>query len=210
MDVSSRLVATAFVLLCTTSLQLWAQHYRAPLQPVNPTISGPGLTGTVRLVQEGDELEVTVETQGLAPGIMHLQHLHGSRDGMDAECAPLTPEPGDDKVTDLIDTRQYSGITLIPLHDDPVSLDIKADTYPVSTRAGGYTYSKTIDWPALKEAMAEQYGIENIDLQRMVVYIHGVPENTKLPNSVRSLPGIPAHVTLPVACAQLDIQPTQH
>lgn len=66
-----------------------------------------------------------------------------------------------------------------------------------------------MDWEQLQRAMAEKYDmdLDTVDLGRMVVYVHGVPADTNLPDSVRSLPGVPAHVTLPVACAQLDIQP---
>lgn len=80
-----------FLLFFTTSLQLWAQDYRAPLQPVNPSITAPGLTGTVRLVQQGDKLQVTIDTKGLAPEMIHLQHLHFSRDGM--LCGQLDIQP---------------------------------------------------------------------------------------------------------------------
>ncbi|MCC6560573.1 MAG: hypothetical protein IT478_04385 [Xanthomonadales bacterium] len=39
-----------------------------------------------------------------------------------------------------------------------------------------------------------------IDLDRRVVFIHGVPGDTRLPSTVASLGPIPASVTLPIAC----------
>jgi hypothetical protein len=204
-----RAVAAVCLLLSSLAMPAWSQSldYRAPLQPMNPLITEAGISGFVRLVRAGDELRIHIEAKGFAPGMMHLQHLHGSPDGMDAECAPMGLRTRQDDITDLIDTRSYSGITLIPLHDDPASLEIKTDTYPVSNRGGGYSYEHTVSWPALERAMAEKYGIEEIELGRMVVYVHGVAESTDLPDTVRSLPGIPAHMMLPVACAELDIQP---
>jgi hypothetical protein len=200
---------SSLLLLSSLAASGWPQSldYRAPLQPVNPGITEAGLTGEVRLVMFGDELRITVETEGLAPDMMHLQHLHGSRDGMDAECAPAGLRTEQDDITDLLDTRPYSGITLIPLHDDPASLAIKSDAYPVSNRAGAYTYTQAVNRDELQRAVADEYGIDDIELGRMVVYIHGVAEDTNLPDTVRSLPGVPAHITLPVACAELDIQP---
>lgn len=195
------------LLFLSVVINAWPQSldYRAPLQPVNPGITDAGLSGTVHLIRRGEELQITIEAIGLAPNTMHLQHLHGSRDGMDAECAPVSAGP--DKITDLADTRPHSGISLIPLHDDPASLEIEADSYPVSNRAGGYTYTQTVNWDRLRHAVADKYGIDEIDLGRMVVYIHGVPENTRLPKTVQTSAGMPAHATLPVACGQLDIQP---
>ncbi|MCW8194619.1 hypothetical protein F6455_07450 [Proteobacteria bacterium 005FR1] len=205
---SAIVMASLFLSLSNTALSQ-SLDYRAPLQPMNPQLTEPGLTGEVQIRVLGDELSIRVEADGLAPEMMHLQHLHGSRDGMDAECAPMALKTPQDEITDLLDTRQYSGITLIPLHDDPASLEIKTDTYPVSNRAGAYVYEATVNWERLQRAMAEKYDmdLETVDLGRMVVYVHGVATDTKLPESVRSLPGVPAHATLPVACAELDIQP---
>lgn len=205
---SSQLM-TALVLLLPVTAWSQALDYRAPLRPMNPGLTEPGISGNVHIEIFADELRIRVEASGLAPNMMHLQHLHGSRDGMDAECAPMALKTPADEITDLLDTRAYSGITLIPLHDDPASLEIKTDTYPVSNRTGAYTYEVTVNWEQMQRAMAEKYDmdLETADFGRMVVYVHGVPEGTKLPDTVRSLPGVPAHMTLPVACAELDMQP---
>lgn len=211
MDGRQRLAAIPALLLIFASLQVWGQakDYRAPLQPVNPGITEAGLSGEVHFLRHRDELQITIEAEGLAPEVMHMQHLHGSRDGMDATCAPMVTEPGQEDVVDVFDIREYSGITLIPLHENPLSLEIETDTYPVSNRAGNYTYKQTVDWPALEQAMTDHYGIEYLELGRMVVYVHGVAEDKDLPESVRSPADVPAHMTLPVACAELDIQPAQ-
>lgn len=181
-----------------------AQSYGGKLHAVNPDATPGSVSGRVELVREGDQLQVRVDGAGLAPGMMHLQHLHGSRDGMQARCAPAQGDRNGDGYVDLIETRRYSGVTLIPLHEQPVSLQIKSDSYPRAGGDGSFSYRQSINWPQLQQAVAEQYGLQAPDLGRMVVYVHGIPGDRPLPDSVRSLPGVPAQVTLPVACAELS------
>ncbi|HSO07927.1 MAG TPA: hypothetical protein VLW45_11850, partial [Pelomicrobium sp.] len=75
--------------------------------------------------------------------------------------------------------------------------------YPSADAQGGLSYRSTESVKALGKALDKRYDIERIDPERRVVYLHGVAEDAKLPESVRSLPGVPARVTLPVACANL-------
>lgn len=177
-------------------------EYRAALRAVNPQYVAGG--GRVEMVRDGDQLHVVLTVENLTPNMMHLQHLHGSRDGMHATCPPMSRQAMNGEPVDLIKTRHYSGITLIPLHDDPASLEIKTRTYPETDDVGGYTYNKKINWSELQQAVKGEYGIEELDLSNLVVYVHGVPEDTDLPEDTRSLEGVPAHVTLPVACGELE------
>lgn len=208
------LIIASTVLLCATGVQAEqhannkgndAREYRAALRAVNPQYATGG--GRFEMVRDGDELFIAMTIENLTPNMMHLQHLHGSRDGMHARCPPMSRNAMDGEVVDLIDTRQFSGVTLIPLHDDPTSLKIKTDTYPKSDQVGGYTYSQKVDWSDLQQAVKDKYGIDELDLSRLVVYIHGVPQNANLPESTRSLEGVPAHATLPVACGELEEWP---
>lgn len=52
----------------------------------------------------------------------------------------------------------------------------------------------------LQAAIKKQYGIDDLALEDRVIFIHGVPEGQKLPDSVQSLPGVPAYITVPIAC----------
>jgi hypothetical protein len=108
-----------------------------------------------------------------------------------------------DGIIDLIETREASGVTMVPLTDRPVSLEIGAQTYPKANDSGRLEYRQTIRLGQLESAMRKKFGTSTA-LEQRVVYIHGVPESTRLPDSVRSLEGVPAHVTLPIACAELQ------
>ena len=135
---------------------------------------------------------------------MILQHFHGFKDGSDATCAGVEQDANNDGIIDLLETRPVSGVTLVPFHDDPASLKIKTHTYPKADAEGRIMYVKTVSTSALESAMQQKYGISEMEWEKRVIYLHGVPEDTELPESVQSLPDVPAHITLPVSCGPIQ------
>jgi len=179
--------------------------YTAELSSLNQNITDQPVTGSLTVSVKGDSATIELNVSSAAPNIMHLAHLHGYEDGSEAKC-PAFPEAdnNNDSIVDLIETRDYSGITMIPFHDDPVSLEIKTDTYSKADAQGNLNYSKVVSMQALSSAVREKFGIENFNFDNFVVYIHGVSQDTTLPESVQSLPDVPAKITLPVSCGKLE------
>jgi hypothetical protein len=108
-----------------------------------------------------------------------------------------------DGIIDVTETEPVSGTTMVPFHDDPVSMEVVRDTYPTADARGSYTYTKTVSLSALEGSFAPMFGGQQLDLERRVVFLHGVPASFTLPASVASLGDIPAHVTLPIACGEV-------
>lgn len=54
----------------------------------------------------------------------------------------------------------------------------------------------------LSQAVQETFETP-LALERRVVFVHALPEGADLPPTVASLEGVPARVTLPLACAEL-------
>ena len=77
-------------------------------------------------------------------------------------------------------------------------------TAPKASADGTYQYQATISLKALQAAVAKAFGDQQLDLDRRVVFIHGVPSTIKLPASVASLGPIPAQLTLPIACGKIE------
>jgi len=171
-------------------------------QPLNP--AGEGISGTVSFTLEGDMLGVTLEAEGLSPG-MHLAHVHGfaESDPADATCPDTTADANDDGWVDLIETQAAAGVTMIPFTDDPVGLAIQSESYPSAGDDRRMNYEQTVDPAALHDAVEAEFGTP-LALPDRVVFIHGVQQGTELPDSVQSLEGVPASVTVPIACAELD------
>lgn len=171
-------------------------------QPLNP--AGEGISGTVSISPQGDRLVISLEMDGLAPG-MHLAHVHGfpEADPADATCPDAAADANGDGWVDLIETRDLAGITMIPLTDEPAGLAIHSESYPSAGDDGRTSYEQAVDPTTLRNAVEAEFGT-SLALPHRVVFIHGAPEETGLPESVQSLDGVPAYVTVPIACAELE------
>lgn len=179
------------------------QSYVAQLYSMNTDVTGQESSGKARFTISGDTLSISITAEGVPAGIAHLQHFHGFKDGSDASCATQDDDANQDGIIDVIETERVSGTTMVPFTDDPVSMEIVVDTYPQASAEGSYRYVKTVSLDRLEEAFAEAFDGENLNLDRRVVYIHGVLPEADLPESAASLGTIPAQVTLPIACGEI-------
>ena len=178
--------------------------YVADLVPLNTQAAGGEAKGTATLTVSGDTLTIKLDASGTPPGIMHLQHFHGFTEGdQDARCATADADANGDGIIDLIETEPLAGITMVPFHADPASLAIVADSYPIAGEDGAYSYEQSVSLTALEAAFGKAFPGQKLDFERRVIFLHGVPENTRLPDTVQSLGDVPAHVTLPIACAEI-------
>lgn len=178
--------------------------YVAHLRALNASVTGMQTTGEARFTITGDTLTIDVTVQHAPPDIAHLQHFHGFPNGKSAICATAAADANHDGIVDLIETEPYSGTTMVPFTDDPVSMEIVTDSYPKTSASGSYHYVKTVSRKALEAAFSKKYPGQKLDLASRVVYVHGVPPSSKLPASVASLGTIPAQVTIPIACGKIE------
>lgn len=179
--------------------------WRAELTPLNAEAAGSQAGGTAILAVSGDTLRIRIDATGTAPGIMHLQHFHGFSGGDATSACPTgDADINGDGIIDLIETEPGAGVTMVPFHADPVSMAIVADSYPTAGDDGAYTYEQSVSLSALEDSFGEAFPGQALDLERRVIFLHGVSEGTDLPDSVQSLGDVPAHVTLPIACGTLE------
>lgn len=184
--------------------QEFVETFRADLTPLNTGPAGGTPMGQADISVSDDTLTVRIDMSSTPPGMMHLQHFHGFAEGDgDAICPTPMADTNDDGVIDLIETEAMAGVTMVPFHGDPAGMAIVADTYPVSGEDGAYSYEQSVELSALREAFAEKFPGQELDWERRVIFVHGVPEGTDLPDSAQSLGDVPAHVTLPIACGEI-------
>jgi hypothetical protein len=181
-----------------------AEHYVAKINPLNASKIGSAPSGTASLTIDGDTLTIVVDGEGLPPDMMHLQHYHGFPDGKQAKCPTADADTNGDGYVDLIETEAAAGTTMVPFHAHPATLEIPSDTYPSAGSHGASHYKQTESVAALKKALSEKFSGAGLALDKRVVFLHGVPETATLPQSVQSLPGVPAQVTLPIACGEIE------
>ena len=177
--------------------------YVAKFDPVNAKVTGLETAGEARFSINGDSLTITISAQKLPPDIVHWQHFHGFKDDRAATCPAEAADMNHDGVIDLIETETTSGTTMVPFDEDPVAMDIGGGTYPKAGVDGNFQYEKTVSLKDLEAAFTKAFGDKEIDLDRRVVFIHGILPSTKLPASAASLGTIPAQVTLPIACGEI-------
>ena len=191
-------VALGAVLIAASSVQAAAaEHYVAKLAPLNADKIGTSASGTANLEIVDGKLNVTIDLAGLSPNLMHLQHFHGFIDGKDVTCPTAASDANGDGYIDLVETEPTSGTTMLPFHAHPATLEIANDTYPVADKSGAAHYTHTDDVAALDKAPKEKLKATGLELSKRVIVVHGVPSDAKLPESVKSLPGVPAQVTIP-------------
>ncbi|MGH8157335.1 MAG: hypothetical protein ACREPQ_04405 [Rhodanobacter sp.] len=178
--------------------------YIAHLHSLNSVVTGRKAAGEARFVVDGDALVIAIDAHGLPPDMMHLQHFHGFADNRQATCPTAAADRNGDGIIDLKETEPMAGTTMVPFHADPVSMQIASDSYPRASAAGTFTYRKTVSLAAFTTAFEKAFGSAALDLDRRVVFIHGVVPSAKLPGTVASLGDIPARITLPVACGVIE------
>lgn len=174
--------------------------YIAEIKEINPQLTADKVSGEAIFIVADGKLSITLALKGVAPNLMHLQHIHGFINNDAVTLPPATADTNEDGIIDLIETHEYRGVTLIPLNGAPVALEIKSDTYPVANTNGLLTYEMTIPLDKLKAAIKKTYGIDELELENRAIFIHGIPKGQALPDTVQSLPGVPSYITVPIAC----------
>lgn len=177
--------------------------YVAKLQPLNTAKIGTSSSGDARLEVADGKLIVSIDLAGLPPG-MHLQHFHGFPDGRDATCPTGESDSNGDGYIDLVETEPLAGTTMVPFHAHPATLEIPSDSYPVADENGAAHYEKIEIVADIENALKEKFKAPLLALEKRVIFVHGVTNETVLPDTVKSLPGVPAHVTIPIACGKIE------
>ncbi|WP_156840148.1 cadherin repeat domain-containing protein [Novosphingobium aquimarinum] len=111
------------------------------------TLNGSGVTGTalVGFDEDTNELTVTIYADGLEPGQMHAQHIHGfMADGMgnvqDAMTPTMDADDDDDGFIELAEAASDYGPILLPLTND-------AGNFPMPGADGMVTYTQSFILP---------------------------------------------------------------
>ena len=185
-----------------------AEIYMADLKPLNSHVGYREVSGKARFQIVNGEFVAADNATGLQPGMIHPQHIHAA-----AVCPPPSADVNGDGFIDVIEGVPFYGPILVPLDTDLTNQ--AAGSFPfVHNHGGALQYRETTDVNALladlntpdpnpADAVVKLNG-EPLNLSGRHVVLHGVALDTPLPATVATLPGLPAQLTLPVACGEIQ------
>lgn len=195
--------------LSTASLREGAV-YEANLTPLNPGIQktlDPD-SRTPHGVAQGKayfrvvngELRAVVDVNGAEPADgafpegLHPQHIHEAD-----RCPTMDADVNGDGIVDVIEGLPYYGPVMVPLDGNLADTSSQVATFPVAMGdRGTFNYTATASVSAIEAALGHP-----LALATRHVVIHGMDLATPLPPTVASLPGVPAQLTIPIACGEL-------
>lgn len=177
--------------------------YVADLKPLNAEVTGSETIGKAEFTVKGDNIHVVIEVLNAPANTEHWQHFHGFADGSHADCVSMEQDANGDGILDVTETESVSGTTMVPFNKIPAAMNLPDSTYPVADENGHYRYEANIPLDQLETAFAEAFDGKEIALDSRVLYIHGVPADQELPESVASIADIPAQTTIPIACGKI-------
>ncbi|MBA2662896.1 MAG: hypothetical protein H0U74_11410 [Bradymonadaceae bacterium] len=176
-----------------------AQIFVANLTPLNAQLNFAPANGIAKFIIEGDRFTAITNSQGLAPNMIHPQHIHGFMSAEQAVCPPVTTDPNNDGVLDVIEGLPFYGPILLNLDQNLENLD-EPGPFPMSFGEKGRLHYKAT---ASVSALLEAFGTNTLMLDTNTVVQHGIPLTTPLPSTVQTLPGLPPQLTLPLNCGKI-------
>ncbi len=184
-----------------------AQIYLADLKPLNPQVGFGSVQGHAKFQIVNGMFVAMDEATNAQPGMIHPQHIHAA-----ASCPPPSADVNHDGYIDVIEGVPFYGPILIPMDSDLTNQ--AAGTFPfVADQGGALHYHASAALNALladlnapdpdpSDAVVKLNGAP-LNLPGRHVVVHGVAPDTPLPSTVASLPGLPAQLTLPIACGEI-------
>lgn len=178
--------------------------YIAKIEALNADKIGCNPHGTAEFTENGDQLHIKVEMFDTPKNIEHWEHFHGFPDGKEANVPTMAQDTNHDGFIDLPETEAVSGTTMVPLDDAPEDMNIPHDGYPKADSNGHYEYEIDVPLKDLQAKFKAAFGTEELELDKRVVYVHGVSESLSLPDSVGGcVMSYDAHTTLPIAAGKI-------
>ncbi|HIY93669.1 hypothetical protein [Companilactobacillus sp. HBUAS56275] len=180
-------------------------EYKADIVPLNDEFIGTKAHGNASFIESDENLHIKIEMFDTPKNTQHWEHFHGFPDGKIAQIATMAQDVNHDGLVDLPETEIVSGTTMVPFDDAPQNMNVPNDNYPISDANGHFAYEIDVPLKDLQKKFKEVFGTDELELDKRVIYIHGVPDSLQLPESVGGAVGdYDAHTTLPIAAGKIE------
>lgn len=176
--------------------------YMAELNPLNTAVTGSETMGRAEFTVQRHNVHIVIEVHNAPANMEHWQNFHGFEDALEATCSTMKQDANGDGILDVTETGCKLG-NLVPFDITPDAKALDDGSCPTADENGDYRYAVDIPLGQLETAFAETNDGKKAALGSRVLYIHGIPADHPLPNTVASISDIPAQVTLPIACGRI-------
>ena len=169
--------------------------YRVQLNELNDS----GATGQAVLRVKGTTLSVHLIARGLAPNLVHAQHIHGIGN---SECPPNGFDPNGDGVTSTAEGVPFYGpiaASLTTSGDTSPAAGLTIELMPVADAQGRINYKRTftVDQSIARNLAAFQVVQHGVDLNGNGMYDFSA-------GSSELNPAFPQEATAPADCGTIE------
>lgn len=145
LSAAAGLAGLALVPALPASASSSAESYEIPMEE----LSDSGASGTAILTLDGNQLTVQLELSGLAPELVHVQHIHGdTTNSMDFMCPDQSADANGDGIVSTDEGLPDYGDILISLTtegDTTAGSGLAVERMPVADADGNVSYDRTIE-----------------------------------------------------------------
>jgi hypothetical protein len=184
-----------------------AKVYHADLEQLNRS----GAHGEATIIVKGDQLTVNIEAEGLAPNLVHVQHLHGALAAAN-ECPDMDADTDEDGFVSVLEGVPYYGpiaASLTSTGDTSPAAGLTVSLYPVADAQGRIDYHRTFRVSSAMAAGITDFHIvqHGVDINRNGVYDF----EGNGPSDLNILGvNFPFEATAPATCGAIDAGPSSH
>ena len=166
------------------------------------TLNETGASFESSITVDGNEVTVTVNASGVAPGLPHAQHIHIPDTGVAVCPSPDADSDGDGIVTTADGVPSYGSVrvSLTTNGDTSASSALAVARFPVADSDGTYEYRRTITVaPDIAARIADgAIVVHGDDLDGSGTYDGDTPSSLD--------PALPLEATVPAACGEVRAQ----
>jgi hypothetical protein len=185
-------------------------RFKATLKSLNPSVGV--FHGWVSLSIEDYQFWARIKVMGPNSKDMHAQYIHTS-----GTCPLMRDDTNHDGYLDFIEASKVVGPILVPLDSNLNSQMFGLNEFPIMRNKNDfYYYSEACNAQRMMlDLRREDYyetdmisklsSGEDLNLEKRIVMIYGVPLERALPSTVRSFDGYPSQASLPIACGEIMI-----
>ncbi|MBA2405886.1 MAG: hypothetical protein H0V66_14005 [Bdellovibrionales bacterium] len=183
--------------------------YQAKFETLNPHINGT-IPGSLTLFRKDDKLMTYVRLFAGQPRAWHMQGIY-----MGKRCPTMADDTNKDGTVDVVEAMNVVGKMIIPLDSNMNSQNAGKNFFPLADLSGYYHYERISSFKRLfadlrtedldaDDNVVKLTADEKFTWERRVVMVHGVTEETVLPETVVGLGRRRAFQTLPITCGIIN------